>query len=117
MFPPLAHCLSCCLSQVNDLGPITKTATARRLGPEATEEEVWNPRPFVAAEAAAAAMAAAGEGRAGVEQHPEGVAAATTAAAGAQSSNGSSSGGGLPTVQRYAKRKKLVPVAVAGAEA
>jgi len=103
--------------KVNDLGPITKTATARRLGPVATEEEVWNPRPFLSAEAAAASTAAAGEGGAGVEQQPEGAAAATTAAAGAQSSNGSSSSSGFPTVQRYAKRKKLVPVAMAGSEA
>jgi hypothetical protein len=85
---------------------VTKVGTARRLGPVATEDEVWNPRPFLAAD-----TAAAGE--------QPGEAAAAAAGADVQGSNGvssssSSSSSGLPVGARFAKRKKLVPAAVGG---
>lgn len=74
--------------KVNDLGPVTKVGSGRRLGPAATDEEVWTPT--VLAAAAAADNSAA----------PATAAAAQTA---------SYEGQQLPG--RWAKRKKLVTAA------
>ncbi len=82
--------------QINDLGPVTKVGSARRMGPVATEAEMWVP--------AQALAAAAGQQGAEVQQQAEqgqqqGQAAAPEAAASASS--------------RLVKRKKLVAAGAA----
>jgi hypothetical protein len=91
---------SCCwCPQVNELGPVTKVGTGRRLGPLATEDQMWTPPAYAAATAAAGAA----DGSSGGEQQQQQQEEEGGAAAGAAGSSSSSSG--VPTVH-FAKRKR-----------
>lgn len=98
--------------QINELGPITKVGTGRRLGEIATDDDAWEPsaafKAALEADAAAAAAAAAA-GPAGMMQQPQ--QAVVPAGDG-----GSSSSGGLPQPgARWARRKRVAAKPAASA--
>jgi hypothetical protein len=90
--------------QINELGPITKVGTGRRMGQIASDDDVWTPSAAYQASIAADAAAAAAAAEAG----------AANAAAGAlpgleqqqQQTADSSSQGSLPAGERWARRKR-----------
>jgi YidC/Oxa1 family membrane protein insertase len=107
--------------QINELGPITKVGTGRRMGPVATDDDVWTPSAAfaasiaadaAAAEAAAAAAAGGGAQAVAVAELQEQQAAAASAATDSSSSSSSS----LPSPgMRWARRKRTVAAAPSSA--
>ena len=93
--------------QINELGPITKVGTGRRMGPVATDDEAWTPSAAYAAAVeadAAAAAAAAAAGPAGMLPQQQQAEAAEVA----ETSSSVSSSSSLPTPGvRWARRKRV----------
>ncbi|KIZ06714.1 Inner membrane ALBINO3-like protein 1 [Monoraphidium neglectum] len=91
--------------KVKDLGPVTKVGSARRLGPVAADDDVWEYQPPAAPDAAAAAAAAGAADGAGAGAEGEAAAARgqvfyarrKRAAAAAAAAGGSQGSGSAPS--------------------
>eukprot|EP00879_Flechtneria_rotunda_P004494 GHRR01004748.1.p1 GENE.GHRR01004748.1~~GHRR01004748.1.p1 ORF type:complete len:430 (+),score=134.04 GHRR01004748.1:669-1958(+) len=98
--------------QINELGPITKVGTARRMGPIATDDDAWVPSITYEALIEADAAAAAATAEAGAAGAQAGAAVELQrqqeAVAAAGSSSSSSQDGLLSPGVRWAKRKRAV---------
>lgn len=88
--------------QINELGPITKVGTGRRMGQAASDDDVWKPSAAYQASIEADAAAAAAAAEAGAANAAAGALPGLEQAAAASSS----SQGSLPAGARWARRKR-----------
>ncbi|KAF6261609.1 60Kd inner membrane protein-domain-containing protein [Scenedesmus sp. NREL 46B-D3] len=102
--------------QINELGPITKVGTGRRMGQVASDDDVWTPSAAFQASIAADAAAAAAAAEAGATNAAAGALPGLEQQQQAAASSGSSSQGSLPPGARWARRKRAAarPAAAAG---